>query len=256
MALIGQPPLAIRGLKVSYSTEWGEVRAVDDVNLLVDSGQIVGLVGESGSGKSTLALSVLNLLPSEGRIVAGGIIFNGVDLAAAPEDELRKIRGRQISMIFQHPIRSLDPSYRVGDLIAETIMAHQDITKSEARRRTQEMLRRVGLSNPDKMMYRYPHQLSGGMAQRIMFAIAMSSHPSVLIADEPTSDLDVTTQAQILRLLKTLNEKEKVSILLITHNLGIVAELCDRVYVMRAGRVMESGERDGNIREPKESLHS
>ncbi|MFQ6075965.1 MAG: ABC transporter ATP-binding protein [Candidatus Bathyarchaeia archaeon] len=234
--------LTISDLKVYYYIEAEVIKAVDGVSFWVDEGKITGLVGESGCGKTTLALSILKLTPHPGRIIGGKIIYKGENLLEKEETELRKIRGSEISIIFQNPLTSLNPVYTIGDQVAETIMSHQSVGKEEAMEKAVEVLNLVGLPDPAEMRYKYPHELSGGMRQRVMISIAISCAPSLLIADEPTSFLDVTIQAQILRLLKFLNEKKGASTLLVTHNLGLVAEICDKVAVMYAGNVMEYGD--------------
>jgi peptide/nickel transport system ATP-binding protein len=216
------------------------VLAVDDVSLAIPSGGTLGLVGESGCGKSVTALSVMRLLPEPpGRIVGGEILFRGVNLLQLSEEQMRKIRGNQISMIFQEPMTSLNPVFTVGEQIAEAIRLHQRADRRTARERAIEMLRRVGIPGPEDRVDAYPHQLSGGMRQRVMIAMALCCNPALLIADEPTTALDVTIQAQILELIRGLQRERRMTMMLITHDFGVVAETCDDVAVMYAGRVVE-----------------
>jgi len=245
-----KPLLDIQDLKTYFTTLDGEVRAVDGVSLTIAPQETWGLVGESGCGKTVTAYSVLRLLPLKYcRIVQGKINFqrrNGevVDLAQVDPrgDLIRSIRGNEIAMIFQEPMTSLSPVHTVGSQIMEAIQLHQQVSKEEAKKRTIEMLRAVGIANPEQRIYEYPHQFSGGMRQRAMIAMALSCNPSLLIADEPTTALDVTIQAQILELMKSLQEEFHTSILIITHNLGVVAEMADRVAVMYMGKIVESGD--------------
>ncbi len=232
--------LRIRDLVTSFRTDTGTLRAVDGVSFEVPEGVTVGLVGESGCGKSMTALSLLRLVPSPGRIVAGQIEFLGRDIVSLPEREMRAIRGNDISMIFQEPMTSLNPVYTVGSQIMEAVRLHQKKTRKQARERALEMLRLVGIPSPETNIDAYPHQLSGGMRQRVMIAMALACEPKLLIADEPTTALDVTIQAQILAMLHTLQARMKMSVLLITHDLGVVAEYADHVLVMYAGNIVES----------------
>ncbi len=235
------PLLAIRGLRTHFDTEAGVAKAVDGVDLDIRVGEVFGLVGESGSGKSVTALSILRLVPQPpGRIVAGTIHFNGQELLSLPWEDIRRVRGRQISMIFQEPMTSLNPVFTIGRQVAEVILTHEKAARSAVRARAIEMLRQVGLPDPETRLDQYPHELSGGMRQRVMIAIALALDPALLIADEPTTALDVTIQAQILSLMLTLKERRKgASVLLITHNLAVVAETCDRVGVMYGGKIQE-----------------
>ena len=234
------PILDIQGLLTWFSIRGGEVRAVDGVDLVIRRGETVGLVGESGSGKSVTARSIMRLVPMPpGRYAGGRILFDGVDLLSLSEREMRDLRGGRIAMIFQDPMTFLNPVLTAGEQVAEAIRKHQGATKREARAQTIELFRTVGMPNPEERYDTYPHQLSGGMRQRVMIAIALSSRPDLLVADEPTTALDVTIQAQILELLKQLQREFGMSILLITHDLGVVAEMCDTVAVMYAGRVVE-----------------
>jgi oligopeptide/dipeptide ABC transporter ATP-binding protein len=234
--------LNIKGLSTHFFTDEGVVKAVDDVDLEVRRGEILGLVGESGCGKSTVALSILRLVPyPPGKIVSGQVLFEGEDLMKKSEEEIRDIRGRAISMIFQDPIASLNPLFTIGFQVEEAIRAHLD-TDLAVRDRVIELLKKVGIPDPERRIKDYPHSFSGGMRQRAMIAMALSCNPRLLIADEPTTNLDVTIQAQILDLMLELKKEFRSSILLITHNMGIVAELADRVAVMYAGWIVEIGE--------------
>ncbi len=236
-----QPLLELDGLRTYFETDIGTARAVDGVSYEIYPGETVGVVGESGCGKSVTALSIMGLIPKPpGRIVDGSIWFRGTDLAALSEKELRKVRGNQISMIFQEPMTSLNPVYTVGNQIMEAILVHErNVSHAEARERAIGMLRKVGIPSPEKRIDEYPHQMSGGMKQRVMIAMALACGPELLIADEPTTALDVTIQAQILDLINALQEETGAAVLLITHDLGVIAETCDRVVVMYAGKVAE-----------------
>ncbi|MBI3077836.1 MAG: ABC transporter ATP-binding protein [Deltaproteobacteria bacterium] len=232
--------LSIEELRTHFFTDEGVVRAVDGVSVSLDEGDTLGLVGESGCGKTMTALSILRLVPSPpGRIVGGRISFDGRDLLNLPEPAMRKIRGNEISMIFQEPMTSLNPVFRVGDQIAEAVRLHQKVGKRAAWDRTVEMLQKVGIPAPERRAREYPHQLSGGMRQRVMIAMALSCNPRLMIADEPTTALDVTIQAQILDLIERLKDEIGMSVILITHNLGIVAETARHVAVMYAGKIVE-----------------
>jgi len=234
--------LEIKDLKTSFFTDEGEVKAVDGVSFGVAPGRTLGLVGESGCGKTVASLSILRLIPEPpGRIMGGKIFYKGADLLTLGTSEMRKIRGREISMIFQEPMTSLNPVFTIGNQISEAIALHQHPGRAETRRRAIEMLQMVGIPAPEKRMTDYPHQLSGGMRQRVMIAMALSCNPGVLIADEPTTALDVTIQAQILELLKDLQKRVGMAMILITHDLGVVAEMADDVAVMYAGRIVEQG---------------
>ena len=230
----------VHDLRTYFRTEEGEARAVDGVSWSLGRGKTLALVGESGCGKSVTALSIMKLVPDPpGRIVGGRITFNGRDLLALSEKEMRRVRGNQIAMIFQEPMTSLNPVYTIGNQIVEAIELHQDLRGSAAWDLAIEMLRRVGIPAPEQRVREYPHQMSGGMRQRVMIAMALSCHPSLLIADEPTTALDVTIQAQILDLLRSLQARHDMSILLITHDLGVVAEVADEVCVMYASKIVE-----------------
>ena len=240
---INDKMLEIQNLKTYFHTEEGVVKAVDDVSLVMNPGEILGLVGESGCGKSTIALSILNMIQKPGEIVEGKINFQGRNILELNEEELRDIRGGKISIIWQDPLSSLNPVFTIGYQLAEVIELHQGITnKEELKEKIIKMLEKVGVSDPERRIKQYPHEFSGGMRQRIMIAMALSCNPRLLIADEPTTSLDVTIQAQILDLLLELREEFKSSILIITHNLGIVAELADKVAVMYAGNIVEFGD--------------
>jgi len=235
-----QPLLQIRDLQTYFFSDSGIVRAVDGVSFDVHAGQTLAVVGESGSGKSVTALSILRLVAEPpGRIVGGSVRFKGRELLEAPPREMRAIRGKEISMIFQEPMTSLNPVYTCGEQIIETLVLHEKISRQAARKRAIEMLELVGIPSPGHRVDDYPHQMSGGMRQRVMIAMALACHPSVLIADEPTTALDVTIQAQILELLQRLQKELGMAVILITHDLGVVAETADHVAVMYAGRVVE-----------------
>ena len=235
------PLLSVRGLTTAFDGPRGALRAIDDVSFDVPRGGAVGIVGESGCGKSVTALSILRLLPEPGaRIERGAVMFHDADLTRISERELRKVRGAKIAMIFQEPMTSLNPVYTVGAQIVEAIRLHRDVSRSAARARAIELMKTVGIPDPAARVDAYPHQLSGGMRQRIMIAMALSCEPELLIADEPTTALDVTIQAQILDLLRRLARSMGLSVVLITHDLGIVAEFVDHVVVMYAGRVVEA----------------
>jgi peptide/nickel transport system ATP-binding protein len=244
--------LRVRDLVTSFNTDAGALRAVDGVSFEVPQGRTVGLVGESGCGKSVTALSILRLIPSPpGTIESGKIELEGVDLLSLSESEMRDVRGNKISMIFQEPMTSLNPVYTVGAQIVEAIRLHQNKSRKEAYARAVEMLRLVGIASPETTVDAYPHQLSGGQRQRVMIAMALACEPKLLIADEPTTALDVTIQSQILELLKKLQRDLEMSVLLITHDLGVVAEYTDHVVVMYAGRVVESARVNVIFSKPK-----
>ncbi|MEA4884558.1 MAG: ABC transporter ATP-binding protein [Clostridia bacterium] len=236
-----KPLLEVRNLKTCFYTEDGVVPAIEDVSFSLGEGETVGIVGESGSGKSVTALSVMRLIPNPpGRIENGEIIFKGENLLAKRMNEMRRIRGNDIAMIFQEPMTSLNPVLTVGEQIMEAIALHQQLGRQDARDKTIRMLRSVGIPSPERRVDDYPHQMSGGMRQRVMIAMALSCNPELLIADEPTTALDVTVQAQILELIMALKNDLGASVMLITHDLGVVAETADRVIVMYAGKVMEN----------------
>ena len=232
--------LEVRGLRTHFETERGIVRAVDGVDLSVETGLTLGVVGESGCGKTVLALSLLRLVPSPpGRIVGGSVLLAGRELLTLSEEEMRRVRGREISMIFQEPMTSLNPVFRIGEQIAEVIRLHQGIARREALAGSVEMLRKVGIPSPEKRVKDYPHQLSGGMRQRVMIAIALACRPRLMLADEPTTALDVTIQAQMLDVIGRLQSETGTSVILITHDLGVIAEAARDVAVMYAGRIVE-----------------
>ena len=237
------PLLDIRHLSTHYVSARGTrvTRAVDDVTLSLDQGQTLGIVGESGSGKTTLALTLLRMLPPAARIVSGEMLFEGADLIKKPENEMRRIRGKRIAMILQDPMMSLNPLFTVGDQVAEPIRVHEGTSRRTAWSRATDLLKAVRIAAPERRVREYPHQLSGGMRQRIVGAIAISCEPSILIADEPTTSLDLTIQAQYLKLLRDLQRSHNLALIFITHNLGIVAKMCDQVAVMYAGRLVEAG---------------
>jgi oligopeptide/dipeptide ABC transporter ATP-binding protein len=248
---VSEPLLTVRGLRTWFFTSDGVVKAVDGVDLNVNRGEIVGLVGESGSGKSVSALSVLRLVDEPGRVVGGSITFDGQDLRGASNEEMRALRGSRIGMIFQQPVSSLNPSYRIGFQISEVYEAHQRLKRSEGWERAEAMLAKVGIPDARQRSRAFPHQISGGQAQRVMIAMALAANPALLIADEPTTALDVTIQAQILDLIRDLQADLGMAVVLITHDLGIVAELCDRVAVMYAGQIVEEADTRTLFREPK-----
>jgi len=235
--------LEVNDLQTHFISDSGVVKAVDGVSFKVSKGETLGIVGESGSGKSVTSLSIMGLLKdTPGKVVGGEILFEGEDLVNLSESEMRKIRGNDIAMIFQEPMTSLNPVFRIGRQIEEAIILHIKLSKKEARERAIEILTAVGISRPETIVNDYPHQLSGGMRQRVMIAMAMACNPKILIADEPTTALDVTIQAQILDLMRDLTETSDTAILLITHDLGVVAEMCDRVVVMYGGRAVEESD--------------
>ncbi|WP_270647315.1 ABC transporter ATP-binding protein [Paeniclostridium hominis] len=239
---MNKPFVEFKNLKTYFHTNKGVVKSVNDVSFEIKKGETVGIVGESGCGKSVTALSLMRLLPSpQGKIEGGDILFEGNSILSMSEKELRKIRGNDISMIFQEPMTSLNPALTIGKQISEGIILHQKTSKSEAQKKAIEMIKLVDIPRPDEIYNSYPHELSGGMRQRIMIAIALSCNPKLLIADEPTTALDVTIQSQILQLMKDIKDKFNTSIMLITHDLGVVAEMCDKVVVMYAGKVVEIG---------------
>jgi peptide/nickel transport system ATP-binding protein len=231
--------LEVRNLKTYFYTEDGVVKAVDGVDFTVGRGEVLGLVGESGCGKSVSSFSILRLISPPGKIVEGEILFEGQDLLKMSEKEMVDLRGNRISMIFQQPQSSLNPVFKVGDQVAEVFTTHEHINKDEAWRRAVELLRLVGIPDADNKAHAYPHEMSGGQAQRVMIAMGLALHPQLLIADEPTTALDVTIQAQILDLLRGLQQDTNTAVILITHDLGVIAEMADRVAVMYAGRIVE-----------------
>ena len=244
--------LEVKGLKTYFFTDNGTIKAVDDLSFALKEGSTLGIVGESGSGKSVTSLSIMGLFRgTTGRIVEGEILFDGKDLTKLSEEERRKIRGKDISMIFQDPMTSLNPVLKIGEQVAEAIRLHQGVSRAEAREQTIRILKETGLPRVESMVNEYPFQLSGGQRQRVMIAMALSCHPKILIADEPTTALDVTIQAQILDLIMRLKEKIGMSIIFITHSLGVVAEICDEVIVMYCSRAMETGSTVDIFKNPK-----
>lgn len=244
--------LSVKNLKTQFYSSGRTIRAIDGVSFDIEEGGAFGLVGETGCGKSVTALSILRLIPyPPGKIVEGEILFRGRNLLALTEDEMRSIRGKEISMIFQEPMTSLNPVFRIGDQMIEVIMLHQGLMRTQAFEKAVEMLDRVNIPDAKRVMMQFPHQLSGGMRQRVMIAMELSCHPFLLIADEPTTALDVTIQAQILRLIKEMKKELHTSILLITHDLGVIAEMCDRVAVMYAGSIVEQASVEEIFEDPK-----
>ena len=242
--------LSVKDLKTYFHTATGIAKAVDGVSFTLDAGKTMGIVGESGSGKSVTATSIMRLLPQNGKIMGGEIDFDGVDMMKLSKKQLVALRGNEIAMIFQDPMTSLDPVFKVGNQMVEMIRAHQNVTKEAARAMAIEALGRVGIPNPEKRMDAYPYELSGGMCQRVIIAMAICSHPKIIIADEPTTALDVTVQARVLELLRELQRNLNTGILLITHNLGVVWEMCDDVMVMYAGQTVEKAETKELYAEP------
>ena len=243
--------LSVKDLKTYFHTATGIAKAVDGVSFTLDAGKTMGIVGESGSGKSVTATSIMRLLPQNGKIMGGEIDFDGVDMMKLSKKQLVALRGNEIAMIFQDPMTSLDPVFKVGNQMVEMICAHQNVTKEAARAMAIEALGRVGIPNPEKRMDAYPYELSGGMCQRVIIAMAICSHPKIIIADEPTTALDVTIQDQIICLLNDLREKLGMSILLVTHDLGVVNEMCHHVGVMYAGRIVEIADTRNLLHHPK-----
>ena len=248
----GAPLLGVEGLSVAFDTEQGQRRVVEEASFRVGAGETVGLVGESGCGKSVTAMSIMRLLPSPpARALAGRILFEGRDLLSLAPEAMRALRGDRIGMVFQEPMTSLNPVLSIGYQIEEVLRLHRKTGRSEARRQALEMLRLVGIGAPERRLDQYPHQLSGGLRQRVMIAIALVCRPQLLIADEPTTALDVTIQAQILDLLRRLKREMGMALLLITHDLGVVAEMCDQVVVMYAGRIVEQARAAELFRRPR-----
>jgi len=243
--------LEVKDLHTSFFTPAGEVRAVNGVSFYLDHGKVLGIVGESGSGKSVTAYSIMQILEKTGKIVSGSVKFNGQELVGAGEKVMKTIRGNKISIIFQDPMTSLNPTYTIGHQLMEAIMLHTPRNKQQARERAVEMLRLVNINEPEKRMNQYPFEFSGGMRQRIMIAMALACEPDILIADEPTTALDVTIQAQILELMQSLQKELGMAIIMITHDLGVVAQMCDEVIVMYAGSICEQGTADEIFYNPK-----
>ena len=251
MGKAGERLLEVRGLRTSFHTTDGVVRAVTGVDFHVDRGEVLGLVGESGCGKSVTSLSILRLIVPPGRIEGGEVIFNGEDLLKLSADRMRRLRGEAISMIFQQPTSSLNPVYDVGLQVGEVLELHRAMKRRAARERAEELLAMVGIPDPRRRIAAFPHELSGGMAQRVMIAMALACEPELLIADEPTTALDVTIQAQILDLMRVLQRETNTALILITHDLGVVAEMCDRVAVMYAGEIVEQTNVDSLFSDPR-----
>jgi oligopeptide transport system ATP-binding protein len=243
--------LDIENLQVSFFTPAGEVKAVSGVSYTLDHGEVLGIVGESGSGKSVSAYTLMGIIGYPGRIVNGTVEFNGHHVEKMTEKEFRKMRGSEVSIIFQDPMTSLNPVYTIGNQLMEMLKLHTSKTKAERKARTIELLDLVGMNEPEKRMHQYPHEFSGGMRQRVMIAMALACEPKLLIADEPTTALDVTIQAQILELLVELKKKTNMSIIIITHDLGVVSDVCDRIAVMYAGKIVEIGSVDDIFYHPK-----
>jgi oligopeptide/dipeptide ABC transporter ATP-binding protein len=242
--------LEIAGLSTSFTTRSGVIRAVDNVSLSLRAGRVLGLVGESGCGKTITALSILKLVPPPGKITAGKILFEGRDLLTLADEEMRKVRGARISMVFQEPMTALNPVFTVGNQISEVLTTHQDISDREALDRSVELLQSVGIPSPEKRVHEYPHQLSGGMRQRVVIAMAIACRPSLVLADEPTTALDVTIQAHILELLARIQAEMGMAMVLVTHDLGLIAERAHEVAVMYAGRIVEKADTAALFAEP------
>lgn len=251
MAKENEPLLKVSHLKTYFYTENNVIKAVDDVSFQINKGELVGIVGESGSGKSVTSLSIMRLIESPGKIVDGEIVFSGKNLLQLTERDMEQIRGNDLAMVFQEPLTSLNPVLTIGRQISETIRVHQNVSKQEARKRSIELLKLVKIPRPEKIYRSYPHTLSGGMRQRVMIAMALSCDPKLLMADEPTTALDVSIQAQILQLLKQLSQNVGAAVLLITHDLGVIAEMVDRVIVMYGGEIVETADVHTLFDEPK-----
>ena len=243
--------MEIKDERLSFFTPAGEVKALNGVSFSMNEGEVLGIVGESGSGKSVTAYSIMGLTAYPGKLIGGTIHFNGHEIEKMTEKEMRSIRGKEVSIIFQDPMTSLNPVYTIGDQITEVILLHTEKTKAEAHERAKELLELVGINEPEKRLKPYPHELSGGMRQRVMIAIALACEPKLLIADEPTTALDVTIQAQILDLMQDLRKKLGMSIIMITHDLGVVASMCEKIAVMYAGHIVEYGTADEIFYNPK-----
>ena len=243
--------LEVKDLHTSFFTDAGEVKAVNGISFYLDRGKVLGIVGESGSGKSVTAYSIMQILAGSGKIVSGSIKLDGQELVGAGEKVMKTVRGNKVSIIFQDPMTSLNPTYTIGHQLMEAILLHTDRNKEQAKERAIEMLRLVNVNEPEKRMNQYPHEFSGGMRQRVMIAMALACEPDILIADEPTTALDVTIQAQILDLMKSLQEELGMAIIMITHDLGVVAQMCDEVIVMYAGSICEQGTADEIFYNPR-----
>ena len=246
-----KPMLQVKNLCTSFNVDAGEVRAVNGISFNLDKGKVLGIVGESGSGKSVTAYSIMRILVEPGKIVGGEILFNGEDIVKYSKKQMREFRGKRVSIIFQDPMTSLNPTFTIGNQLREAILLHTDRNRAEANARALEMLQLVGVNEPEKRLKQYPHELSGGMRQRVMIAMALACEPDILIADEPTTALDVTIQAQILELMKDLQKKMGMAIIMITHDLGVIADMCDEIIVMYAGRVCERGTVDEIFYNPR-----
>ena len=244
------PVLSVRNLQVEFETRRGTLRAIDSVSYDIAKGEVLGVVGESGAGKSVTGLAVIGLIDPPGRISSGDILLSGLRIDNLPPEEMRKVRGKRIGMIFQDPLTSLNPLYRVGDQIIETIKTHTNLTDQQARKRAIDLLAEVGIPAPEKRIDGYPHEFSGGMRQRVVIALALCAEPELIIADEPTTALDVSVQAQIISLIKRLGRDHGTAVMLVTHDMGVIAETCDRVAVMYAGRVAEIGPVQEVIKNP------
>ena len=245
------PLLQVKNLSTTFNVDAGEVRAVNGISFNLDHGKVLGIVGESGSGKSVTAYSIMRILVEPGKITGGEILFNGENIVNYSEKQMRQFRGKRVSIIFQDPMTSLNPTFTIGNQLREAIMLHTGRNRKQANERALEMLQLVGVNEPEKRLKQYPHELSGGMRQRVMIAMALACEPDILIADEPTTALDVTIQAQILELMKDLQKKLGMAIIMITHDLGVIADMCDEIIVMYAGRVCERGTVDEIFYNPR-----
>ena len=245
------PLLQVKNLCTSFDVDAGEVRAVNGISFSLDKGKVLGIVGESGSGKSVTAYSIMRILVEPGRIKSGEILFDGQDIVKFSKKQMSEFRGKRVSIIFQDPMTSLNPTYTIGNQLREAILLHTNRNHEQANARAVEMLKLVGVNEPEKRLKQYPHELSGGMRQRVMIAMALACEPDILIADEPTTALDVTIQAQILELMKDLQKKLGMAIIMITHDLGVIADMCDEIIVMYAGRICERGTVDEIFYNPK-----
>ena len=245
------PLLQVRDLCTSFDVDAGEVRAVNGISFSLDKGKVLGIVGESGSGKSVTAYSIMRILVEPGRIKSGEILFDGQDIVKVSKKQMSEFRGKRVSIIFQDPMTSLNPTYTIGNQLREAILLHTNRNHEQANARAVEMLKLVGVNEPEKRLKQYPHELSGGMRQRVMIAMALACEPDILIADEPTTALDVTIQAQILELMKDLQKKLGMAIIMITHDLGVIADMCDEIIVMYAGRICERGTVDEIFYNPR-----
>ena len=243
--------LQVKNLRTSFFTDSGEVKAVNGLSFELEKGKVLGIVGESGSGKSVTAYSILGILTDPGKVVGGQVMLEGEDLVKFSKKQMRSVRGERISIIFQDPMTSLNPVYTIGNQIVEAILLHSDRSKSDAKKRAVEMLKLVGVNEPTRRVKQYPHELSGGMRQRVMIAMALACEPDILIADEPTTALDVTIQAQILELMQDLQKKLGMAIIIITHDLGVVADMCDEIVVMYGGRICERGNAEDIFYNPR-----